>query len=1279
MALTRRQFLDITAAGLGGLWLAEPAGAATQTSSSAVGALYRGFRDADRKYSARPFWFWNGKLDVDEIARQIRQMIDHGIYGAYVHNRDGLATRYLSDEWWDAVGGALKAAREAGFSLCFVDEFEWPAGDARDQWLPGPHKSRVLAGNPEYQMKRLRPVETTVAGPNRVEIPLPEDAALVVAGKRIGSDRLDGSTLRTLAFEPGSKVLIWDAPSGEWLVTTYILEPTHDGAGFVDLLNRDAIRKFIDIYYEEFYRRHGEHFGAAFPAVFSDHEGLFGRPLMWTPRLFETFRRLKGYDLEPLLPALLRDIGKTSEKLRCDYLDVISDLYINSFFRQINDWCAAHKIAYTAHMWEESLFFGPGFQGDYYGMLRYAANPSCDSIAEWGRQSTWLKEIASIADFEGRHVVCENQGEQGRESYISPERLRIITNSLGAWNVGEFIPHAFNYDLQRTNFPPDWFLGQPFMPWFKPYADLMRRVSFMNCNSDHVADLLLFYPQTSVFAQSKTVFASAQSGMMSVLTNSAWSEDAVLTNSQFGYLKMRLNEELLDYKVADDSYLAESRIEGNKLGIAKSRFSTLVIPPMSTIRRGSARKVAEFFRAGGTVIAMGQLPLISQEAGRDDPMLKGLWAATFDTAATSNRFSLRTNAAGGRAYLVRARAGEVVDLLRALLDHDVDVVSGPADHLHFLHKKKDGLDFYWIVNDSFSPRTNVLRFRALGKPERWDAASGRRAPVFYQTDANHTLVRMSFGPSDAQYLVFDPAGPVQPLALKATNLDEFTIERASAAEVVVRGRALPGKEPAMIELAGTGGVYRGTHRPRTAQPMDIDGDWTVSVEAPVIPIPYADVLDDPDNLGQRERWFAAEGGERGWGRLWLSPMNCSIRQWNIIGPFENPADDLETAFPPEREINMQAAYEGAGGREIRWVSIDNDADRIEVTDVGIRWALLDPDHPRYGARSNVIWYAKALRPANAEGAIYAQTNIYSPAAQDATVVFATANPTAVYFNGERVHSSWVRPVYHLLHDGFAYRIPVRLKPGSNNLLLKFALKTGHSGRGGASFTCRVEHPDGRQLPGVVAAPRMAATAKPAPEPGFRWLRISVVPLARALRLPAFNANWLAFVDGKPVAAAQVIELPAGTRNVVLRVDANEALAGPFEFVPKRAQMPLGSWTIPGLQHFSGTMVYEKTVDVPAAFVAERVLLDCGQVGVCAEAWVNGAHAGAQPWPPYIFDITGHLRPGRNLLRIRIANTEANSRAVGPSLPVLKNIDLNGWLGPARLIPFFEGEIRCEKV
>ncbi len=455
--MTRRDFLEVTGAGLGSLALKDASMLSAQPEelTGPLAELYAKFLDPDRKYSIRPFWFWNGALTGEELGRQIRQMVEHGVYGAYAHNRDGLQTRYLSEEWWQALGGGLEAAKDAGFSLCMVDEFEWPSGEARDYWMPGVNKSHVVEANPEFRSRRMRSTESIVEGPRRWSSPLVEKTVAVVAGKRLGPDRLDGNTLQAVPWEEGAKEISWDVPGGEWLITVYNLVPAMPNGGTVDLMSREAIATFIKIYYEEFYRRYSQYFGNAMPATFADHEGSYGDKLPWTPHLFETFQRKAGYDLIPHLPGLIYDIGPQTEKLRCDLLDTISELYSDSFWKQVTDWCNQHNIQHSGHVWEEKIFWGPEFQGDFYRVLRSMSVPGCDTLMEWAHESVWLREVASVAAFEGKHLVCENQGVQGSDSYLSPERMRRVSNCLGAWDIGEFVPHAFNYDLTRTNFPPD--------------------------------------------------------------------------------------------------------------------------------------------------------------------------------------------------------------------------------------------------------------------------------------------------------------------------------------------------------------------------------------------------------------------------------------------------------------------------------------------------------------------------------------------------------------------------------------------------------------------------------------------------------------------------------------------------------------------------------------------------------------------------------------------------------------------------------------------------------
>ena len=105
-----------------------------------------------------------------------------------------------------------------------------------------------------------------------------------------------------------------------------------------------------------------------------------------------------------------------------------------------------------------------------------------------------------------------------------------------------------------------------------------------------------------------------------------------------------------------------------------------------------------------------------------------------------------------------------------------------------------------MVNDTPEARTHLLRFKAKGRPEKWEAPTGKRSPLFYETQGNKTLVRLALGPWDAAYVVFDPTGPAQPVALAATNLEEFEVLHADDKQVVVHGRGVPGGKTGFVEF-----------------------------------------------------------------------------------------------------------------------------------------------------------------------------------------------------------------------------------------------------------------------------------------------------------------------------------------------------------------------------------------------------------------------------------------------------------------------------------------------
>jgi len=135
---------------------------------------------------------------------------------------------------------------------------------------------------------------------------------------------------------------------------------TPDG-GTVDLMNPEAVRKFIEIYYEELFRRYGEYFGTLSRRPRRSRRELWRNHCLDAAAV-ETFRNKAGYDLEPFLPALVYDIGHKTEKVRCDYLDTISDLYSRASSSRSTDGAALTAPVFR-HVWKSRCFLAPGCRG----------------------------------------------------------------------------------------------------------------------------------------------------------------------------------------------------------------------------------------------------------------------------------------------------------------------------------------------------------------------------------------------------------------------------------------------------------------------------------------------------------------------------------------------------------------------------------------------------------------------------------------------------------------------------------------------------------------------------------------------------------------------------------------------------------------------------------------------------------------------------------------------------------------------------------------------------
>jgi len=171
----------------------------------------------------------------------------------------------------------------------------------------------------------------------------------------------------------------------------------------------------------------------------------------------------------------------------------------------------------------------------------------------------------------------------------------------------------------------------------------------------------------------------------------------------------------------------------------------------------------------------------------------------------------------------------------------------------------------------------------------------------------------------------------------------------------------------------------------------------------------------------------SKGFDAGLDAFVLVPDRNYIPEWYMIGPFPNKRLSdyermgLDSIFPPEIEIDLEATYTGAENQEIVW-------ERVDGRDGGYGMALWQ----KYDPYEFVVCYAL--------------TYVYSPVEQSVQLMFSSDDGAKVFLNDEQL--------YRFLEVRIAQpddeEIRLDLKPGWNKLLLKV-----ENNFGGYAFFARV--------------------------------------------------------------------------------------------------------------------------------------------------------------------------------------------------------------------------------
>jgi hypothetical protein len=737
--------------------------ASAALAADGVDALRQRFNEPPDEAKPLVRWWWFGPAVVKpQLEREMALMKAGGFGGFEVQPTYPLALdgqypglknlKFLSPEFYDALGFTAAKARELGLRMDLTLGSGWPYG--------GPMFAR------EEAVQSLRDGGTVaiVSGTTSVAPPPPP------ADSRRGS--VAGPVVAALLGP------VTDAPPGTSPYLPLVLEngaarlpatlhgathvrffsyaqaglmqvkrPAYGAEGFiVDHYNRAAIDKFIRMIAEPEIAA----LGANAPyCIFCDSLEISGEG--WTPNLPAEFKRRRGYDLVPLLPALFDPAFPKAAEIRADYGRTVAEIFNDTFVDAFSRLAKAHQSrfriqAYGTPPTTLSTYAHADIdEGENYNVKVFSGT-------RWASSASHLlgRPVTSSEAFTWLHSPV---------FMAAPLDIKAESNQQFLNGINQLLFHGWPYTAPGVEYPGWRFYAAAVFneknPWWIVMPDVTRylaRISYLMRQGSPANDVALYLPEEDAFTNfTPTSLEMAAAGGRGFLNRMVSPFVAPLLDAGYNF----------DF-VDDGLLVARGRAADGRLSFGDSHYQVVVVPNVTRIPLAALKKLAAFAEAGGTLIAVGNIP--SQAPG---------YLATEADHQAIRELSARLFRGANARGIVLPDAGQLAAQVKSRLQPDVTYATAqPA--LGFVHRHVGEREIYFLSNTSNQPLTDtpVFRVRDL-QPEWWNPVTGRVTPakVAARSPAG-TAVRVDLPPYGAQILVFT-SRPARGPAARATSAAEI--------------------------------------------------------------------------------------------------------------------------------------------------------------------------------------------------------------------------------------------------------------------------------------------------------------------------------------------------------------------------------------------------------------------------------------------------------------------------------------------------------------------------
>ena len=318
-------------------------------------------------------------------------------------------------------------------------------------------------------------------------------------------------------------VLTWNAPAGKWRIYRFGASLTGkqnhpappEATGLeVDKLDADAWNRYFHTYLD-MYKEAAKGLLGARGIQYLMIDSYEAEQMTWTPKMEQAFKKARGYDLRPWLPALTGEIigsTKATEDFLFDWRETIGELFAANYER-VNDILQEYgmKGRYTESHENARTFVGDGMDPKRTATVPMAAIWTVGAAESVAYQAD-IRESASTAHIYGQNIVAgesfTTNGMLGGAYSWYPGNLKEVADVAMMSGLNRFFIHESPHQ-PSDDFRPglgllifgQWFSRhETWAEYAKYWMDYLARSSYYLQAGRNVADVLWYYGEDTNIA-----------------------------------------------------------------------------------------------------------------------------------------------------------------------------------------------------------------------------------------------------------------------------------------------------------------------------------------------------------------------------------------------------------------------------------------------------------------------------------------------------------------------------------------------------------------------------------------------------------------------------------------------------------------------------------------------------------------------------------------------------------------------------------------------------------